>query len=138
MRSEGGNVIDLSRLCRAPQPLQAPIKRREGGIPVIDVTFNGRQRFEMLVDTGASGTVITPQMARALGVASEGMAAFNTAGGVVQSPVGRVKSMAAGGVMVENVPVSINEFLPMGLLGQDFFGSYDVIIKQNAIEFRSR
>jgi aspartyl protease family protein len=138
MRSEGGNVIDLSRLCRAPQPLQARIKRREAGIPVIDVTFNGGQRFEMLVDTGASGTAITPQMAQALGVTSEGTASFSTAGGVVESPIGRVSSIAAGGVVVENVPVSINGFLEIGLLGQDFFGSYDVIIKQNTIEFRPR
>jgi aspartyl protease family protein len=77
-------------------------------------------------------------MARALGVTSEGTVSFSTAGGVVQSPVGRVSSMAAGGVVVENVPVSINGFLDIGLLGQDFFGSYDVTIKQNTIEFRPR
>jgi len=31
---------------------QAPIKRRASGTPVINVTFNGTQQFEMIVDTG--------------------------------------------------------------------------------------
>ncbi|MEB3211436.1 MAG: hypothetical protein VKL39_08770, partial [Leptolyngbyaceae bacterium] len=38
---------------------RAPIVRRAGGTPVVMVTFNGNQTFEMIVDTGASGTVIT-------------------------------------------------------------------------------
>ncbi|MHC5830812.1 MAG: retroviral-like aspartic protease family protein, partial [Nostoc sp.] len=43
----------------------APIKRRIGGTPIVEVTFNGQQKFEMIVDTGASGTVITQEMADA-------------------------------------------------------------------------
>lgn len=81
-----GNVIELGNLCgnatrNTPRVLQVPIKRREGGTPVIDVTFNGRQTFEMLFDTGASHTAITPQMAKALGVVQDGAALFETAGG---------------------------------------------------------
>lgn len=44
---------------------QVPIKRRQGGIAIVDVTFNRRAPFEMLVDSGASSTVITRQMASA-------------------------------------------------------------------------
>lgn len=140
MVDDNGNVIDLGSLCPSGTsgPLQAPIKRREAGIPVIDVTFNGRQTFEMLLDTGASATAITPQMARTLGVVPEGTAIFETAGGRVQALLGRVKSVAAGGVVTNNIVVSINDFLPIGLLGQDFFGSYDVVIKQHVVEFRPR
>ncbi len=32
------------------------IKRRRGGCPVVDVTFNGDHEQEMIVDTGASMT----------------------------------------------------------------------------------
>jgi aspartyl protease family protein len=34
--------------------------------------------------------------------------------------------------------VAISSSLPLGLLGQNFFGHYDVTIKQDVIEFRLR
>ncbi|MBD2530532.1 retroviral-like aspartic protease family protein [Nostoc flagelliforme FACHB-838] len=116
----------------------APIKRRIGGTPIVEVTFNGRQQFEMIVDTGASGTIITQQMANALGVVTVGKAKANTASSrAVEFPVGYVNSMAVGGVMVNKIPVAIaGAELETGLLGHDFFGNYDVTIKRNVVEFR--
>ncbi|WP_373528380.1 TIGR02281 family clan AA aspartic protease [Nostoc sp.] len=116
----------------------APIKRRIGGTPIVEVTFNGQQQFEMIVDTGASGTVITQQMANTLGIVTVGKARANTASSrSVEFPVGYVNSMAVGGVIVNRVPVAIaGEELETGLLGHDFFGNYDVTIKRNVVEFR--
>lgn len=116
----------------------APIKRRVGGTPIVEVTFNGRQRFEMIVDTGASGTVITPQIAEALGVVPVGIAKANTVSSKgVEFQVGYVDSMEVGGVKVNQVPVAIaGAELETGLLGHDFFGNYDVTIKRNVVEFR--
>lgn len=116
----------------------APIKRRIGGTPIIDVTFNGQRRFEMIVDTGASGTVITQNMANALGIVAVGKAKANTASSKqVEFTIGYVDSMAAAGVMVNKVPVAIaGSDLETGLLGHDFFGNYDVTIKRNVVEFR--
>ncbi|AFZ22845.1 hypothetical protein Cylst_0506 [Cylindrospermum stagnale PCC 7417] len=116
----------------------APIKRRVSGTPIVEVTFNGQQRFEMIVDTGASGTVITQQMAIALGVVPVGKAKANTASSrAVEFPVGYVNSMEVGGVMANKVPVAIaGAELETGLLGHDFFGNYDVTIKRNLVEFR--
>ncbi len=140
MVDDSGKVIDLGGLCPSENSgvREARIKRRESGIPVIEVTFNGRQTFEMLLDTGASSTTITPSMAQALGVVPEGVALIETAGGTIQTPLGRVRSVAAGGVVSSNIVVSINNFLPIGLLGQDVYGGYDVVIKQHAVEFRAR
>ncbi|MGB3641712.1 MAG: retropepsin-like aspartic protease [Rivularia sp. (in: cyanobacteria)] len=119
---------------------RAPIKRRIGGTPIIDVTFNGKQRFEMIVDTGASGTVITQQMAKLLGVTTVGKAKANTASAMeVEFPIGYVDSMEAGGVKVKQVAVAIaGEELQNGLLGHDFFGNYDITLKSNVVEFRPR
>ncbi len=116
----------------------APIKRRIGGTPIVGVTFNGQQQFDMIVDTGASGTVITQQMANALGVVSVGKAKANTASSKgVEFAIGYVDSMAVGGVIVNRVPVAIaGAELETGLLGHDFFGNYDVTIKRNVVEFR--
>jgi len=115
-----------------------PIKRRMGGTPIIEVTFNGNQQFEMIVDTGASGTVITQQMASSLGVVTVGKAKANTASSkAVEFSIGYVDTIEAGGVSVNKVPVAIaGSDLETGLLGHDFFGNYDLTIKRDVVEFR--
>ncbi|MBD1885949.1 retroviral-like aspartic protease family protein [Microcoleus sp. FACHB-45] len=153
MRSSSGRTLNLSQsVCGfLPKELtpttsaaaksgvfQAKIKRREANIPVIEVTFNGKQKFEMMVDSGASGTVITPAMAKALGVVLQGTVQAQTPNGVATFPLGRLTSMEAGGLAVNNVVVAVSPSLDIGLLGHDFFGNKDVTIKQDVIEFRSR
>ncbi|MEG4278089.1 retropepsin-like aspartic protease [Microcoleus sp. MON1_C1] len=153
MRSSSGRTLNLSQsVCGfLPEALtpttsaaaksgvfQAKIKRREANIPVIEVTFNGKQKFEMMVDSGASGTVITPAMAKALGVVLQGTVQAQTPNGVATFPLGRLTSIEAGGLAVNNVVVAVSPSLDIGLLGHDFFGNKDVTIKQDVIEFRSR
>jgi aspartyl protease family protein len=115
-----------------------PIKRREFGVPVIDVKFNGQHVFEMLLDTGASFTVLTPKMASILDIKLEGIVHVDTASDTVAFPTGKVASAAAGNAMSRDMFVAISPSLSMGLLGQNFFGQYDVTIKQDVIEFRQR
>lgn len=124
----------------AGRVFRARIKRRAGGTPVIDVTFNGRQTFEMIVDTGASGTVITEQMAASLGVNVVGKAKVDTASARdVEVPLAYVNSMSVAGASIKGVIVAIgNSALDIGLLGHDFFSDYDVTIKRDVVEFRQR
>ncbi|MEX0268556.1 TIGR02281 family clan AA aspartic protease [Leptolyngbyaceae cyanobacterium UHCC 1019] len=119
---------------------RALIKRREGGTPVIDVTFNGTQTFEMIVDTGASGTVITQAMAQALGARIIGKTKVNTASQAgVEVPLAYVDSIAVGNAVVKDVIVAIaNASLNIGLLGHDFFSDYDLTVKREVVEFRRR
>ena len=151
MRSSSGRTLNLSQsvcgfLPEGATPatsaksgvFQAKITRRKANIPVIEVTFNGKQKFEMMLDSGASGTVITPAMAKALGVAEQGTVEAQTPNGVATFPVGRVTSMEAGGLAINNLVVAISPSLDIGLLGQDFFGNKDITIKRDVIEFRSR
>ncbi|MGF1491346.1 MAG: TIGR02281 family clan AA aspartic protease [Microcoleaceae cyanobacterium] len=120
-----------------PGLYQAQIVRRLGGIPIIQVVFNDSVPFEMMVDTGASNTVITPNMATALGVRPEGITRADTpTQRGVELQVGRVQSLNVGGAVVENLPVAISPALDVGLLGQDFFGQYEFTIKQDVVEFR--
>jgi predicted aspartyl protease len=111
---------------------QAMIKYRQSRIPVIGVIFNGSQQFDMMVDTGASGTMITPDMADALNVEIVGSATAMTPAGPTELDIGLIKSIRVGGRIVRNVQVSIG---PVRLLGHDFFGNCDLSIKQNVVEF---
>lgn len=119
---------------------QAKIKRRDGGTPIIEVMFNGKQPFEMIVDTGASGTVITQRMATTLGVTPTGYTQVDTVSQKgIRVPLGTVRSMEVNGMIVKDVKVAIaGTELGIGLLGHDFFGSYDITVKQDVVEFRTR
>lgn len=120
---------------------RVPIKRREYGTVVIDVTvsnFNIKQTFEMMLDTGASATAITQQMAAALRVDNITVAGVSTAGGKALVGVGCIDSIKVGGASLKNLAVLIPPGLDVGLLGQNFFGGYDVTIKNNFVEFRVR
>lgn len=118
---------------------QAKIKRRAGGTPVIDVVFNGNKTFEMIVDTGASGTLISQRMATALGVRPVRTVRAGIAdGSVVEFPIGVVRSIRVGGAAIQNVEVAIAKQMQIGLLGHDFFGNYDVKIKKDVVEFYVR
>ena len=151
MRSSSGRTLNLSQsvcgfLPEGSTPatsaksgvFQAKITRRKANIPVIEVTFNGKQKFEMMLDSGASGTVITPAMAKALAVVPQGTVEALTPNGVATFPIGRVTSMEAGGLAINNLVVAISPSLEIGLLGQDFFGNKDITIKRDVIEFRTR
>ncbi|HEY9649323.1 MAG TPA: retroviral-like aspartic protease family protein [Coleofasciculaceae cyanobacterium] len=123
-----------------PRFFSIPIQGRRGGIPIVEVTFNGSQKFEMAFDTGASSTLITLGMAQALKLEPTGTKLVGIAdGSIVEVLVAYVKSMEIDGRLKRNVPVSIAPpAMPIGLLGQDFFEGYDIVIKQDVIEFRKQ
>ncbi len=142
---ESGKRVDLGSLCgkagnaRQANSFKTPIKRRRGGIPIIDVTFNGRETFEMLVDTGASGVVIPPEVARQLNLRQERTVLVSTPSSRgVALPAGRVESIEVAGIVARNIEVIVTPALDLGLLGQSFFGDFDVIIRSDSIEFQRR
>ncbi|GBE91216.1 retroviral aspartyl protease [Nostoc cycadae WK-1] len=141
-------TVELTKLCNETnrakttsegRVFRVPIKRHFGRTPVIDVTFNNQKTFEMVVDTGANGTLITQAMANSLQIKPTGTLNAQTAdGNQVQFPTGKIKSMAAGGIVANNVEVAIASKAGIGLLGHDFFGNYDIKILQTAVEFHTR
>jgi aspartyl protease family protein len=126
---------------KQPQGL-VPIKRRSGGVPVVDVMFNQRRTFEMLVDSGASITTITRPMAKALGIGNAQVidyVKFSTANGSTQMPIVYLNSVTVGGLTTTKVPVAIaGPDMDIGLLGQDFLQRYDFIVRGSRIEFHDR
>lgn len=114
---------------------QVPIQRRQGGTPVVAVTIHGQQgakTFPMLFDTGATGTLITAEMAQAAGVVVVGETRARIAdGSVVTLPVGYVDALELGGLRKEAVRVAIGG--SYGLLGQDIYGTYGIAIGSHQI-----
>lgn len=154
MKTKAGEVMSLNGdLCIFPQtdektivsPLstpgvyQAKIIKKQQGIPVIEAIFNDQVTFEMMVDTGASGTVITPMMAGRLKVVPTGRVKADTPSQKgVEFDLGSIQSLNVAGAVKSNITVAIAPMLDVGLLGQDFFGEYDVTIKEDVVEFRAR
>ena len=116
----------------------APIVGRVSGIPVIEVMFDGR-KFPMMLDTGASATVITPAMLAALGLQPHGKINVTTPSDRrAEMAISRVETVQAGGITANNLDVAVAPSLEIGLLGQNFFGGYDIIIRSNQVEFHNR
>jgi predicted aspartyl protease len=119
--------------------VRIPIKRRLGNTPVIDVTFNNKQTFEMILDTGANGTLITRRMANKLKVNATGtMEAQIADGSQVKFRTGQIKSIVVGGVVAKDIKVAIAPNAGIGLLGHDFFGNYDIKLLEKEVEFHQR
>jgi predicted aspartyl protease len=114
---------------------RVPIKRRLASTPVIDVTFNGK-KFEMILDTGASSTLITQRMAIALGLKPTGTRqAIIADGSRVRFLTANIGSVTTGGMPARKLTVAVAPNSDIGLLGHDFFDRYDVKIKRSVIEF---
>ncbi len=114
----------------AKRRVRVPIVRRLHGTPVVRVTFNGTQTYEMILDTGASRTLVTRQMASNLKiVATERMIAATASAAEVIFDIGQVRTMTVGSITLNNAQVSIGDAVGIGLLGNDFLAGYDVIIR---------
>jgi len=119
--------------------IKIPIKRRLKNIPIVDVTFNGDRVYEMMFDTGASHTLITAEMARSLNATPYNSAEFSIAdGSTVKFPVGEVKSIEISSLKIQVMPVAIAVKSDIGLLGNDFFGQFDIKIGRSEIELSPR
>lgn len=133
-----GTPILIARSAGADGFYEAPIIERIHGIPVVEVTFND-QVFPMMVDTGASGTLITPYMASVLNVRPVGQVTSSTANGIAVFDVGYVRKIEIDGAQVANVPVAVGlPDLEVGLLGHDFYGYFDILIREDVVEFHPR
>jgi len=120
-----------------PQFLFVPIKRRLGGIPVVEVSFHDDHKFDMMLDTGASHTLITQSMATTLGLPMVGREFMQIAdGSFVMLPIALAKSQEIDGRLMRDMKVGVApSTMKMGLLGQDFLKGYDITIKENVVEF---
>ncbi len=116
-----------------------PIQQKLGGVPVIEVTFNDNHPVPMLLDTGASHTLVTLTIANQLQLQPSGRSEAKTANGTANFQIASIDKIKFGNGEIKNVRVAIGQKdLPYGLLGHDVYDGYDITIKESSIEFRKR
>jgi clan AA aspartic protease (TIGR02281 family) len=107
---------------------------------VVPAIINKKHMATFLIDTGASYTVITPQMARQLGLhlTDENTSVpVTTANGTVNAPLVTLKQLSLGGLRVDNVEAVVADLgdAPQlsGLLGMSFFHGMDLSFKRDRL-----
>lgn len=109
--------------------------RRFGEHYAIDVVINGSVNATLMLDTGATLTIISPELQAGLGARTSNKSAwFNTANGVVESVLLDTESLSAGLKVVRKTQVGVlnlstNPHID-GLLGMDFLKYFKFYIDQ--------
>ena len=111
---------------------------KTGNSMFLDVRVNDQHTAKMLLDTGATSTILTPALANRLGIAP-GVGArrrtFTVAGGASFSvPIVRLVSLRVGDYVVEGLDVGVYNMLPQaptvdGVLGIDFLQHFRVSVE---------
>lgn len=115
-----------------PAGFEIPIKIK-GEVAVAEVTLGGKEKYEFIVDTGASFTNISWKMAEDLGMIIDENTPYLpivTASDLVFKPLVSIRSLKVGEAEVENVDVLVWD-LPGdkgGLLGNSFLYKFKVVL----------
>ena len=113
-----------------------PIQIR-GSLMLLPVTANGRERLTLLLDTGASKTILRPSVAARLGITplpdAPRWPSQLADGRVIVIPYTRLHSITLGGLVVEDIDVGVYELLrdsgPVdGILGGDLLGHFRMTV----------
>jgi predicted aspartyl protease len=115
---------------------------RTGNLIVVQAIINGKGPYDMIVDTGASTTLITPIVARRTGVRMDGATAKATgANGNTTATLARSNSFALGSIEVKNLQVAVMSLTAVsratglrvgGVIGFNFLKHFRVTIDYSA------
>ena len=107
-----------------------PFEKR-GQVVVIEAMLNGKTPAKLVVDTGATYTMISVATAKELDIDSSGKQRrlpIQTANGVIQAPLTSIESINVGGVEMKNLAAVIHDAVPnsqvAGLLGLNFLSNF--------------
>jgi clan AA aspartic protease (TIGR02281 family) len=122
------------------QRVEVPLLTQVSGSLAVPVMANKSTMATFLVDTGATYTVITPRMAKKLGVVltpDVPKLMILTANGPIRVPKVVIPQLSVGGVTVENVEAIVQDLGPdpmlAGLLGVNFFKNMELTVKSDRL-----
>ena len=101
-----------------------------GRAAIVSAILNRSVSAHLILDTGATSTVISRRLAGLLSIQPTGTAMGQTVGGKITAPIARLKSIKVGAAESAELSVIVHDFSPDpridGLLGMDFLGQYHV------------
>jgi len=100
---------------------------KHGNAMLVYVRINDAVTAPFLVDTGASDVVVPAHVADAAGIRvtpDTQREVYETANGMIESPVVTLAAVEVGEVRVENVRGSLSDSMDVGLLGGSFFNNF--------------
>ncbi len=118
-----------------------PLQQR-GNHYLVDAQAASGRSIRLLIDTGASLTILTPEVfaRRGIGYRDTGRTGtFHTANGSVRAPVYRLDSLSVGDWYVNDLEVGVLDLgggAMDGLLGMNFLRHFRFFIDQNKAELR--
>jgi predicted aspartyl protease len=105
---------------------------------LVPAVLDGEGPYIFAVDTGASTTVVSSELAQLLGIKSASIPQLTGAGGTADVSAGVVSQLSVGGVRAENLEVVVVDFLPAlsqavstkldGIVGYNFLKKFRVTI----------
>jgi len=141
-RLKADSAVSIGQSAQSPEDWQLVASRWQQAISLLQaIPPDSPQRTHALTKIAEyQGHLAQAQeQARSLGVVTVGVITANTASDKeVEFSIGNVLEIAVGGAVVRDVQVAISPQLDIGLLGHDFFGNYDIIIRRDVIEFHLR
>jgi clan AA aspartic protease (TIGR02281 family) len=140
-----------------PLPGEAPVAvmdptitipvRRLGHLYVVPVQLNGGRTAHLILDTGASHTILSHEVIRDLTLLpsdyQSGLARLNTASGAVDAQLVRIESMKMSSAEVRNSTAAVHTVPDFptgvdGLLGLSFLREFEVTLDTAKSELRLR
>ena len=107
-----------------------PFEKR-GQVVVVEVMLNKSVPVRLVVDTGATYTMISAATAKELNIdaqRAQRTMPFQTANGVIQAPLANLESVIVGGMEIKNLTAAIHDAVPSaqvaGLLGLNFLSNF--------------
>ena len=104
---------------------------KQGQVVVIEAMLNGKTPVKLVVDTGATYTMISVATAKELDIVHSGnerRLPIQTANGTIQAPLTSLESINVGGMEMKNLTAVIHDAVPnsqiAGLLGLNFLSNF--------------
>jgi clan AA aspartic protease (TIGR02281 family) len=125
------SIQTLSPVQRSSSPVIVPL-RMSGSAAFVTVVLNQTLQANMLVDTGATYTLVSRRIASGLRLYESSRAVLSTANGPINVPLATLQSVKVGAAEALNLTVAIQDISTHsgvdGLLGLDFLSRFHTSI----------
>lgn len=129
-RIQGSESIRSQPQAAAPTKASIPFEKH-GSVVIVQATLNGKAAVKLVLDTGASFTMISGATARQLDIDTTQITRsmpFQTANGMIQAPLISLDSISVAGLELNNLTAAVHDAMPdptvAGLLGLNFLTNF--------------